>query len=113
VLEEGQTDLLHRLGFTSGRDQDKLAGLDVEVTQGGNPVFPGSLGWLDCEVISTSDLGDAVAYLARVNDIQDQRDGLPMTWSTVRHLLPPEWLSEWETKITNDIVGSRATMLWR
>src|SRR5437016_2041438 len=51
VLAAGQTDLLDALGFRSGRDHEKLAGLDFTLTSRGDPIFRGSLGWVECEVI--------------------------------------------------------------
>jgi flavin reductase (DIM6/NTAB) family NADH-FMN oxidoreductase RutF len=112
VLDASQTDLLPKLGFVSGRDRDKLAGLEVGLTALGNPVLHGALGWLDCRVIDAFDLGDATAYLAAVVEEQALRWGTPMVWSQVRRSLPQAWLDEWDTKIARDIERSLASMRW-
>jgi flavin reductase (DIM6/NTAB) family NADH-FMN oxidoreductase RutF len=113
ALASDQADLLRPLGFVSGREHDKLAGLDVELTPRGNPVLTGSLGWLECEVIATFDLGDATAFLGAVLATKRYRTAEPLLWYRVRHALPESWLAEWERKITTDIERSRASMLWR
>jgi flavin reductase (DIM6/NTAB) family NADH-FMN oxidoreductase RutF len=112
VLEAGQTELLHALGFRSGRDYDKLAGLDFTLTSKGNPVFKGSLGWLECEVLEAFDLGDATAFLGAVVENQRTGEGEAMLWSQVRRELPDAWLQEWERKIAVDIERSRREMRW-
>ena len=112
VLAEGQEELLPKLGFVSGRGVEKLAGLDVEMTGRGNPVFTGSLGWLECEVIADFDLGDATAFLGAVVATQELRDGSPLVWSQVRRRLPEAWLQQWERKIAADVERCRASMRW-
>jgi flavin reductase (DIM6/NTAB) family NADH-FMN oxidoreductase RutF len=113
VLGADQAGLLRPLGFVSGRDHDKLAGLEIALTPLGNPILTASLGWLDCEVIDTFDLGDATAFLAAVTETKRFRTGEPLFWYKVRHDLPQSWLDEWERKITADIERSRTSMLWR
>ena len=112
VLGAGQTELLHSLGFTSGREHDKLAGLDITLTSRGNPVFAGGPGWLECEVIGAFDLGDATAFLGAVVDSERTGEGAPMLWSEARRELPAAWLEEWEQKIGRDIERSRREMRW-
>ena len=113
VLGDDQADLLSVLGLVSGRDRDKLAGLDLDTTALGNPVLTSALGWLDCEVIESFDLGDATAFLGAVVELRRLRDGAPLVWSQVRHQLPPSWLEQWERKIAADIERARESMLWR
>src|SRR5439155_20612757 len=77
-LAAGQHELLHALGFRSGREHDKLSGLDFSLTTRGNPVFAGCLGWLECEVIDAFELGDATAFLGAVVDGERMAEGEPM-----------------------------------
>ncbi len=51
VLSSEQAPLLEPLGLRSGRDGDKLAGIDTALTPAGAPYFPGGTGYLACEVI--------------------------------------------------------------
>jgi flavin reductase (DIM6/NTAB) family NADH-FMN oxidoreductase RutF len=113
VLRREQIELVHSLGFVSGRDRDKLAGIDYQLTARGNPVFPDSLAWLDCEAIDGFDLGDATAFLAAVLEVRELRAGSPLVWSSLRRELPQAWRDEWDIKISHDIQRSLSTMHWR
>jgi flavin reductase (DIM6/NTAB) family NADH-FMN oxidoreductase RutF len=112
VLSEEQTALISALGFESGRERNKLDGLDFELTARGNPVFRQSLGWLECEVIETFDFGDATAFLAAALDMKRLGEGSAMTWSAIAQLLPPEWLETWRAKQARDAEVYRAMMHW-
>jgi flavin reductase (DIM6/NTAB) family NADH-FMN oxidoreductase RutF len=112
VLSEAQIGLLPALGFRSGRQQDKLRGFNVEVTALGNPVFPDSLGWLDCQVIDSYSLGDATAFLGAVIESRNLNSGPPLLWSEARKTLPAEWADEWERKQAENIAASLRTMHW-
>lgn len=112
VLAEEQADLIPRLGFVSGREQDKLAGVDFQLTSRGNPVLEGCLGWMECLVIDSSDWGDATAFLAAVDDIQRLREGAPLVWSRIAPSLPPEWRETWSAKQARDTERYRSMMRW-
>jgi flavin reductase (DIM6/NTAB) family NADH-FMN oxidoreductase RutF len=112
VLAADQVALVHSLGYASGRDHDKLAGLAIATTERGNPVFRESLGWLECEVIEAYDLGDATAYLGAVVEQKTLRRAEPLVWSRLRPTLPAAWQAEWEGKIAVDIERSLRTMRW-
>ncbi len=112
LLAQDQSDLIPRLGFVSGRDEDKMAGLEAGVTPGGNPIVRGCLAWLECEVIDTFDFGDATSFLAAVTATERLRAGEPMSWPGIRSVLPQEWLAKWDRKIAGDIERSRGIMRW-
>ncbi len=112
LLAQDQTDLIPKLGFVSGRDEDKMAGLDVGLTPKGNPILKGCLAWLECEVVDTSDLGDATCFLAAVTAMERLRAGDPISWARIRSILPQERLAQWDRKIVKDIERSRRLMLW-
>jgi flavin reductase (DIM6/NTAB) family NADH-FMN oxidoreductase RutF len=112
VLSDEQTALIPALGFESGRERDKLQGLDFELTKRGNPVFRDSLGWLECDVIESFDFGDATAFLSAVVEMRRQREGAPMSWSEIAPLLPPEWLETWRAKQARDADLYRTLMHW-
>ncbi|OFW63091.1 MAG: hypothetical protein A2Y74_04590, partial [Actinobacteria bacterium RBG_13_63_9] len=112
LLAQDQTELIPRLGFVSGRDEDKMAGLEVEVTPKGNPILSGCLAWLECEVIQGFDLGDATCFLGAVTAMESRRAGEPMSWARIASSLPEEWLVEWGQKIARDIERYRRMMLW-
>jgi flavin reductase (DIM6/NTAB) family NADH-FMN oxidoreductase RutF len=112
LLAQDQGDLIPKLGFVSGRDEDKMAGLDVGVTPKGNPILKGCLAWIECEVIDTFDVGDATSFLAAVTAMERLRAGDPMSWAGIRSILPKESLAQWDRKIVMDIQRSRRLMLW-
>lgn len=112
VLSRRQLELIPRLGFVSGRDVDKMAGLELDVTERGNPVLAGCLGWAECEVIDRLDLGDATCFLAAVTATGRVAEGEPLWWSALRPTLPEDWLARWEGKIAGDIERSRREMRW-
>jgi flavin reductase (DIM6/NTAB) family NADH-FMN oxidoreductase RutF len=112
LLAQDQTDLIPRLGFVSGRDEDKMTGLDVDATPKGNPILKGCLAWLECDTIHTFDLGDATCFLAAVTAVERLRAGEPVSWLGIRSILPREWLAQWDRKIVRDIERSRRLMLW-
>ncbi len=112
LLADDQQELIPRLGFVSGREEDKLAGLGVELTPKGNPILDGRLAWLECDIIESFDLGDATCFLGAVTAMESRRPGEPISWARVRPTLPEEWLAEWERKITMDVERYRRMMHW-
>ncbi len=112
LLSEDQAELIPKLGFVSGRDQHKLDGLDFELSERGNPVFHGSVGWLECSVIEHFDWGDSTAFLSAVRTNQRLSEVSPMVWSKVRRELPATVREEWDLKISRDIEQYRPLMRW-
>lgn len=108
-LERAQLPLIWQLGMHSGRDGDKLGGLDYTAGPTGCPLFERSYGFLDCRVINAMDGGDMTAFLvegvaARTNG------GERMTWRDARPRLPRRWADEWDRKIAGEIDVSLSTM---
>lgn len=48
---------------------DKWAGVDWHRTPNGNPVLPGALGWVDCELWTEHEAGDHTLIIGRVVDL--------------------------------------------
>lgn len=65
VLEqEVSQDVIARLGYKSGKDSDKLAGLDIKTGETGVPVIlNGSIAYLECRVVQTVDLGTHLMFI--------------------------------------------------
>lgn len=61
-----QADWAWRFGLCSGRDVDKLDGLDVRNGASGAPILLGAAAWLDCRVETRMETGDRTIYLAEV-----------------------------------------------
>lgn len=117
LLSDGQIELLEPLGLRSGRDGEKLDGIALRTTDAGDPIFPGGVGYLACEVLDAADLGDATAYLvavrerASLGDEGEPRE--PMRWAAARERLGAPFLDRWAEKSAREREAARASMRWR
>ncbi|HJA69709.1 MAG TPA: flavin reductase [Firmicutes bacterium] len=66
--EDVPPEIIRVLGFTSSRDTDKFSGLPWKYEQGLPVLEKGSVGYLLCEIISSSDLGTHTVFFAAVKD---------------------------------------------
>lgn len=66
VLTEEQKDIAIACGSSSGRDTDKLKGLDIGMTPESDPVINGACAHLSCEVTDTFKASDHVLFVAKV-----------------------------------------------
>ena len=63
VLHSGQADLVHQLGFFSGRDRDKFA--DIPHTDGavtGVPILSDCFCWFECRMANVMDTGSSTFF---------------------------------------------------
>ena len=109
-LRPDQLDLIGDFGLVSGRDQDKLEGVETTAGESGSPLLTDCFGYLDCRVINAMDGGDMTCFLAEVVDGKTLSQGEPLWWRDARRKLPSEWLARWESKQSAEITTSRATM---
>lgn len=112
LLSDSQADLLEPLGLRSGRDGNKLPGLDVELTGSGAPTFPGGVGALDCEVLEPIDLGDATAFLVAVRDRWGLGGEQALPWAVAKTVVGEEFLMRWAEKSAREQEAARAVMHW-
>jgi flavin reductase (DIM6/NTAB) family NADH-FMN oxidoreductase RutF len=68
VLKQGQLELARRFGTRSGRDVDKLSGIDWRPGRSGAPILEQALAYFDCEVAGRHRAGDHELVLGRVVD---------------------------------------------
>jgi flavin reductase (DIM6/NTAB) family NADH-FMN oxidoreductase RutF len=66
VLHTGQLDLVHRLGWFSGRDRDKLADVPHRLGQSGVPVLEDCWCWFECAVCNVMDTGSSTFFMGDV-----------------------------------------------
>lgn len=111
LLRDDQLDLVHRLGFVSGRDVEKLAEIPHALGPSGSPVLTDCLGWLDCRVVTRMDTGDSTGFLAELVSGRRVSEGAPLFWREARARMPEAWRQEWEEKIAGEIEIARQTML--
>jgi flavin reductase (DIM6/NTAB) family NADH-FMN oxidoreductase RutF len=73
VLSEDGLDAVKRFKIPDWRK--KFDGVGFETSPGGNPVLHEALGYLDCEVERTVDVGDHTLFIARIMGGRLNKDG--------------------------------------
>src|SRR3989442_4219149 len=66
LLHTKQFDIVRRLGFFSGRDQDKLVGIPHHRGTLGVPVLDGCFAHFECSVANVMDTGSSTLFLGNV-----------------------------------------------
>ncbi len=65
LLAQGQQDWLPLFGMHSGHQTDKFAQIDdLQFTQGGIPILPGTCGWIKCNISHQINTGDRIILIA-------------------------------------------------
>ena len=106
----GQLDWIRDFGLRSGRDCDKLAGVEHSPGQTGSPLISDCWGWLDCRIVNAMDGGDMTCFLADVVGGEIVGPGQPMWWRDARGRIPQEWMDAWSVKQAREIEISRDSM---
>ena len=105
LLHANQLDLVHRLGFFSGRDQDKLSGIQHHLGQTGVPVLDECFAHFECIVANVMDTGSSTLFLGDVVAVGCgaaaglEPSGELLTASYFRSNMPAEWRIEYEAKL--------------
>jgi flavin reductase (DIM6/NTAB) family NADH-FMN oxidoreductase RutF len=94
LLHRGQFGLIHQLGFSSGRERDKMA--DVPHRYGGLdiPVLDECYAAFECRVVNTMDAGASTMFLAVVVTTHRGPGTNIMTAEYFRANLPEPWREE-------------------
>src|SRR2546430_15555630 len=66
LLRDDQFELIHRLGFVSGRERDKLAGIAHRPGVLGTPVLDDCYAYFECRVVNVMDTGSSTCFLGDV-----------------------------------------------
>lgn len=115
LIDESQIDWVRRFAAQKGRDTDKLEGLNIVPTAGGAPRLADALGFLECRVETSWDLGDRRLFLLEVLS-GGRRDGTTPALQTSRmiELAPPELKAALKADLEADIAPQRAAIdQWR
>lgn len=105
LLHTKQLDIVRRLGFASGRDQDKLAGIPHHTGKTGLPVLDECFAHFECEVANVMDTGSSTLFLGDVVAVGCgamaglEPKGELMTATYFRSNMPAEWRIEYEVKL--------------
>lgn len=112
LLSREQLHLLEPLGLVSGREGDKLAGLDARRTALGDPFFADGVAYFACEVLRALDLGDSTAFLVAVRTAERLSDLPPMTWADARGRVGAAFLERWLEKSQREQQLAQRRMVW-
>ena len=108
LLRDDQFELIHRLGFASGRARDKLADVPHHVGTLGAPVLDDCHAYFECAVANAMDTGSSTCFLGDVVDAGYGNGGasrpggvavgvgVVMTAAHFRANMPPAWRPEYE-----------------
>jgi len=105
LLHTKQFDIVRRLGFFSGRDQDKLAGIPHHRGKLGVPVLDECFAHFECNVANVMDTGSSTLFLGDVVAVGCgaaaglEPEGELLTASYFRNSMPAEWRPEYEAKL--------------
>lgn len=79
LITANQLPLAWNFALGSGRDRDKLAGLNSSTAETGAPILTNCLAWLDCRVFFRQDTGDRTYFWADVLAAGTPGAGVPLT----------------------------------
>ncbi len=100
LLREDQLELVHRLGFVSGRTRDKLADVPHRLGRLGAPVLDDCYAHFECRVVNAMDTGSSTCFLGDVIDVGHGAATAPrgavMTAAFFRANMPAGWRSDYE-----------------
>ncbi len=105
LLLTQQFDIVRRLGFFSGRDQDKLAGIPHHRGTLGVPVLDECFTHFECSVVNVMDTGSSTLFLGDVVAVgcgsaaSLEPKGELLTATYFRSRMPAEWRQEYEAKL--------------
>ncbi|MGH7522575.1 MAG: flavin reductase family protein [Gemmatimonadales bacterium] len=104
LLHTKQFDVVRRLGFFSGRDQDKLAGIPHHTGKTGVPVLDDCFAHFECTVVNVMDTGSSTLFLGDVVAVGSgsagpEPRGELLTAAYFRSTMPAEWRMEYEAKL--------------
>ena len=105
LLHTGQFDVIHRLGFVSGRDEDKLAAVPHHLGTTGVPVLDDCHAHFECAVANVMDTGSSTCFLGDVVAVgfgavtANAPRGEVMTAAYFRAHMPPEWRQTYEAQL--------------
>lgn len=123
LLRTDQFDLIHRLGFVSGRDRDKLADVPHRPGTLGAPVLDECYAHFECRVINAMDTGSSTCFLGDAEAIGHGAAAEPrgevMTAAYFRANVPVDWRRDYETQLAAaqrtaaEHAGDIRTVVWR
>lgn len=99
LLHGEQWDLIHEMGFVSGRERDKLTDVPHHAGPTGAPLLEDAYARFDCRVINCMDAGSATCFLGEAVHVERGTGDTLMTSDRWRAGMPPEWRAEYERNL--------------
>jgi flavin reductase (DIM6/NTAB) family NADH-FMN oxidoreductase RutF len=99
LLRSDQWELVRRLGLRSGRDGDKLAGLDARPGRTGCPLLPGVAALFECRVVNAMDAGALTFFLGDVVAVHPGQSGPLLTSEHFRAAAPADLREAYEARL--------------
>lgn len=100
LLRDDQFELVHRLGFVSGRVRDKLVDVPHHAGTLGVPVLDACYAHFECRVANVMDTGSSTCFLGDVvavgHGAAQAPTGRVMTAAYFRANMPAGWRAEYE-----------------
>jgi flavin reductase (DIM6/NTAB) family NADH-FMN oxidoreductase RutF len=96
-------DIVQRLGGHSGRDGDKMAGLNIKRGVTGAPILMDALSVIECRVVKSFDCDEMTFFLGDVVGNEKLAKGLPLSAVQLWGALPPEWIHDYERRHTDGL----------
>lgn len=100
LLSRDQWDEIWALGFQSGREVDKFADLEYELTGGsGLPVLSGCFAWMECEVVNVMDAGASTFFMGQIVHLERGAGTDVMDSEHFRRTMPESWREPYERNL--------------
>ncbi len=103
LLKNDQFDLVKNFGFYTGRERDKFNNIPFKPGSNGCPVIDGVHSYMECEVLNAMDGGDMTPFLVKVSEGKVFDSGNWMTLSDFYNYAPPDWIAEYDQKLSKSI----------
>ncbi len=112
VLHRGQLDLVHALGFVSGRDRDKLAAIPHFTGKLGLPILRDRVVAYEMRVLNTMDTGYATHFLGHVEAVHPGIEAEVLTPTWFRANMPEGWTEQWRENYrkAQDVIEQHAAI---
>ena len=103
LLKKDQFDRVKNFGFYTGREKDKFNNISYSPGNNNCPVVEGVHSYMECEVLNAMDGGDMTPFLVKVVNGKILDSGSWMTLSDFYNFAPPEWIAEYDQKLSKSI----------
>jgi len=107
LISAAQVETAWRFGLGSGRDRDKLSGIDSTTAETGAPILRNCLAWLDCRVFHRQEAGDRVFYWGDVVAADQFGSAKPLREQELFKLASDEQRKHFRAELEADIQVQR------